>query len=66
MFGSIGTAVQTASTTEQAGYLPPGISAQVLYTSDEELLVPCVDGNMLSILEVRWKAHAYAKPGYNL
>ncbi|GLC55992.1 hypothetical protein PLESTB_001052700 [Pleodorina starrii] len=55
------SAVATATATAGAGFagssappspLPPGTSAQCLYTSAGELLVPCGDGNMLSILEV--------------
>ncbi|GIL91298.1 hypothetical protein Vretimale_10006 [Volvox reticuliferus] len=35
-----------------SGQPPPGTRGQVVYTSTGELLAPCGDGNMLSILEV--------------
>ncbi|GLI62412.1 hypothetical protein VaNZ11_005032, partial [Volvox africanus] len=52
--GSTAAANTMSISSKLSGQLPAGTRGQLMYTSTGELFVPCGDGNMLSILEVRW------------
>ncbi|GIL59072.1 hypothetical protein Vafri_14029 [Volvox africanus] len=52
MLGCMAAADTMSISSKLSGQPPAGTRGQLMYTSTGELLVPCGDGNMLSILEM--------------